>query len=175
MFFKVAFRKEIHVLSTETNVNFKKLSEFINSAFKKLPQRYHITYKDADGDTICLFNDLDLKILLESGFNRVRLEIQETSEDFYDETQEIQIHEDIEEKKEEPIEPIQEKEEELNVSSVLSNAQNLDDSISEKLSKILPDLVSKIKDEILSESKIFEKKQTLPKVEVAEKIPEKVE
>ena len=65
--------------------------------FKILPSRYNITYKDADGDAICLFNDLDLKILLESGANKVRLEIQETSEDFYDETQEINIGGKVEE------------------------------------------------------------------------------
>lgn len=99
MFFKVVFKNEIHVLRTENNVIFKELTQFIGSAFKRVPKKYQITYKDADGDTICLFNDLDLKILLESGLNRVRLEIQEASEDFYDETQEIEISEEPQEKK----------------------------------------------------------------------------
>ena len=34
---------------------------------------------------------------------------------------------------------------ELDISSVLSNHQNLEDSISEKLGKMMPDLVSKIR------------------------------
>lgn len=110
MFFKVVFKNEIHVLRTENNVVFKELAQFISSAFKRVPKKYQITYKDADGDTICLFNDLDLKILLESGLTRVRLEIQESSEEFYDETQEIEICEEVQEKKEEVVEPIQEKE-----------------------------------------------------------------
>lgn len=36
---------------------------------------------------ICLLNDVDMKILCESGMNKVKIEIQECSEDFYDQTQ----------------------------------------------------------------------------------------
>lgn len=57
-------------------ISFTKLSDFIKSVFKKLPGKYNLTYKDTDGDTICLFNDSDLKILLESGISKVKLEIQ---------------------------------------------------------------------------------------------------
>lgn len=92
------------MLNAGPTVTFTKISDFIKTVFKNLPPRYNITYKDADGDAICLFNDLDLKILLESGLTKVRLEIQETSQDFYDETQEIQIGGEIEEKFEEEIE-----------------------------------------------------------------------
>lgn len=104
MFFKVACANEIHVLNAGPTVTFSKISDFIKTVFKNLPPRYNITYKDADGDAICLFNDLDLKILLESGLKKVRLEIQETSQEFYDETQEIQIGEENVEKFEEQAE-----------------------------------------------------------------------
>ena len=36
---------------------------------------------------ISLLNDVDMKILFESGIKKERIEIQESSEDFYDQTQ----------------------------------------------------------------------------------------
>lgn len=169
MFFKVAFANEIHILNASTGIKFAKLSEFIREVFKKLPSKYNITYQDSDGDTICLFNDLDLKILMESGVSKVKLIIQEVSEDFYDETQEIEIVQKPE-IKEEFVQPIiQEEPKELDVSSVFSSTQNLDESISDKLEKMMPDLVSKIREEIINESQIK------PEPEIKEKTEKKVE
>jgi hypothetical protein len=43
-----------------------------------LPAKYTLTYKDSDDDRISLLNDVDMKILIESGINKVRIEIQES-------------------------------------------------------------------------------------------------
>lgn len=101
---------------------------------------------------ICLLNDVDMKILFESGMNKVRIEIQECSEDFYDHTQEIVIEQEpvknAEEKevvpKVEVQEPVPEVQEEA--PSFVSEVKSIDDSISEKLSKMMPDIISKIKE-----------------------------
>lgn len=68
-------------------MTFKKLTEFIQSTFKKLPETFTLTYLDNDGDIVCLLNDLDLRILVESGMKKVKLIIQETNKDFYDVTE----------------------------------------------------------------------------------------
>eukprot|EP00178_Gracilaria_changii_P018344 TRINITY_DN5239_c0_g1_i1.p1 TRINITY_DN5239_c0_g1~~TRINITY_DN5239_c0_g1_i1.p1 ORF type:complete len:151 (-),score=22.02 TRINITY_DN5239_c0_g1_i1:209-661(-) len=142
-------------------VSFAKLSEFIKSVFKKLPGKYNLTYKDSDGDTICLFNDSDLKILLESGVSKVKLEIQECSEEFYDETQEIKL----EAPKISETEPVKEEKQDILDSSAISNTQSIEDSISEKLTKMFPNLVSQIKEEIMTESRL---NSSIPKIKEEE-------
>lgn len=89
MFFKVVYGGEIHVMNSKEPVTYLKLEAFIKSVFKKLPNKYTLTYRDSDDDVISLVNDGDLKILADSGLQKVRIEIEETSEEFYDQTQEI--------------------------------------------------------------------------------------
>ena len=94
MLFKIAYNNEIHVMTVKEVINFSKLTQFVNSVFKKLPERYSLVYKDTDGDIICLANDTDMKALAESGIQKIRIEIQPVNnEDFYDETQEIVLEE----------------------------------------------------------------------------------
>ncbi len=87
MIYKVVYGTEIHVMNSKEPLTYVKLQTFIKSVFKRLPSKYTLTYKDSDEDMICLLNDVDMKILSESGMNKVKIEIQECSEDFYDQTQ----------------------------------------------------------------------------------------
>ncbi len=87
MIYKVVYGTEIHVMNSKEPITYAKLQAFIKSVFKRLPSKYTLTYKDSDEDMICLLNDVDMKILSESGMNKVKIEIQECSEDFYDQTQ----------------------------------------------------------------------------------------
>ena len=87
MFFKIVYGNEIHVMNTKDTITYANLEAFIKSVFKKLPAKYTLTYKDSDEDMICLLNDVDMKVLFESGINKIRVEIQECHEDFYDHTQ----------------------------------------------------------------------------------------
>lgn len=50
---------------------------------------------------------------------------------------------------------------------MLSNVQTLNDSIAEKIGQMIPDIVSKIKEEILTESRSFSKNSG---VQVSEEI-----
>ena len=54
---------------------------------KKLPAKYMLTYVDSEGDQITLGNENDIKILNESDYKSVKIVIEETSEDFFDQTQ----------------------------------------------------------------------------------------
>lgn len=104
MLYKIAYRNEIHVMTTKELITFAKFDEFVKSVFKRLPSQYTLVYKDSDEDIICLSNDADLKALSESGIKKVRIDIQPINhEDFYDETQEISTDLPVE-KIEEPIE-----------------------------------------------------------------------
>lgn len=92
MLFKIAYESEIHVITSRDLITFSKFDEFIKSVFKRLPSKYTLVYKDSDEDIICLANDADMKALLESGINKIRIDIQAiNNEDFYDQTQEILI------------------------------------------------------------------------------------
>lgn len=135
MFFKVIYGTEIHVMNSKEPITYEKLEAFIKSVFKRLPAKYTLTYKDSDEDMICLLNDVDMKILFESGMNKVRIEIQECSEDFYDHTQEIVISDEpvkkVEEKEVSPKVEVQETVPEIQeeAPSFISEVKSIDDSI----------------------------------------------
>lgn len=158
-------------MNSKETITYQKLEAFIKSVFKRLPAKYTLTYKDSDEDMICLLNDVDMKILFESGMNKVRIEIQECSEDFYDHTQEIVIEQEpvknAEEKevvpKVEVQEPVPEVQEEA--PSFVSEVKSIDDSISEKLSKMMPDIISKIKEQVMTESKIRSSSKTMEEIQ----------
>ena len=177
MFFKVIFGNEIHVMNSKEAITYSKLEAFIKSVFKRLPSKYTLTYKDSDEDMICLLNDVDMKILFESGMSKVRIEIQECSEEFYDHTEQIVIEEEPVHKVEnqeiipkvEIPEVIPEKQEEA--PSFISEVKSIDDTINQKLSKLIPEIISKIKEEVVSESKIAESKKMQEEIKT-EKKPE---
>ena len=73
MFFKVIYGSEINVMNSKDIINYGKLEAVIKSVFKRLPAKYTLTYRDSDEDMICLLNDVDMKILFESGINKVRI------------------------------------------------------------------------------------------------------
>lgn len=75
MLIKIVYSKEIHVMKTTEAITFAGLEAFIKSVFKKLPAKYTLTYKDNDDDRISLDKDADVKILFESGMNKVKIEI----------------------------------------------------------------------------------------------------
>lgn len=173
MFFKVVYGTEIHVMNSKEDVTYEQIQVFIKSVFKKLPARYTLTYLDSDQDIICLVNDSDVQILRESGLKKVKIEIVESSEDFYDQTQEIKIEEEvksvsnklndlkldeIEEKSEDKIE----EKEALQESSIshVSELKSLDDSICGKLNELMPELIERIKSEVIKESQIKIKKDS---------------
>lgn len=153
-------------MNSKQAITYAKLQAFIKSVFKKLPSKYTLTYKDSDEDMICLLNDVDMKIMFESGLNKVRIEIQECSEDFYDHTQQIVVFDSPVEKVEETQVTIAEvqapevaSEQIENNESVISEVKSIDDSISQKLTQMMPHIISKIKEQVLTESKIKEPKK----------------
>ncbi len=77
MFFKISLGKEIHVMnSKESTVSLTELKDFIKKVFKKLPQKFMLTYVDNEGDQITLGNENDIKILNESDFKCVKIIIE---------------------------------------------------------------------------------------------------
>ncbi len=139
MFFKIALGKEIHVMNAkEGNTTLAELKDFIRKVFKKMPAKYMLTYVDSEGDQITLGNENDIKILNETGLKSVKIIVEETSEDFFDQTQEVAIESEVDlikeaeipvenlAKEEEKIEEVKVEEPlELNESSI-SNIENLD-------------------------------------------------
>ena len=143
-------------MNCKETVTYEKLESFIKSVFKKLPSKFTLTYRDSDDDVISLLNDGDVKILGESGLQKVRVEIREVSEDFYDQTQEILIEEESKNKVEAKVEPVKESEESRFEAQSCSDFKSLDESISEKLSKMMPSIISKVKEEVMEENKMRE-------------------
>jgi len=166
MFFKIALGKEIHVMNAkEESVSLADLKDFIRKVFKKLPAKFMLFYVDSDGDQITLGNENDIKILNESGFKSVKIIVEETSEDFFDQTQEVAIESEVDliQEQEVPVEDLAEKEQveevkvevpvELNESSI-SNIENLDESIEIKVRNMMPNIIDQVRNEILRESQI---------------------
>lgn len=143
-------------MNTKEPLTFSKLDSFVRSVFKKLPAKYTLTYRDSDDDVISLVNDGDIKVLGESGLQKVRIEIEETSEDFYDKTQEIVVEEEPVFEKKEVRGPVMDLNESHLSMESSQDFKSLDESISEKISKLLPELISKVKEEVTQESRIRE-------------------
>ena len=77
MFLKIALGKEIHVMnSKDSNVTLTELKDYIKKVFKKLPQKYMLTYIDDDGDQITIGNESDVRILNESGVKSAKIIIE---------------------------------------------------------------------------------------------------
>jgi len=157
MFFKIVFGKEIHVMNAKETTSLSELRSFVKGVFKRLPPKYMLSYIDNEGDQITLGNESDVKVLQESGLKSVKLVIEETSEEFFDQTVEVIVEDDeknveteveLAKIEEPPSLPI-----ELNESSI-SNVSNIDESIEEKMKKLLPDLIARVKTEVLNESQI---------------------
>ena len=65
-------------MNSPDRIDYFQLLHFIKSVFKKLPNKFSLTYIDSDQDIICLVNDADLQILLNSGLSKVKIEIVES-------------------------------------------------------------------------------------------------
>ena len=155
-------------MNSKEHLTFQELHQFIKSVFKKLPPRFILTYLDSDQDIISLLNDADLQILRESGLQKVKIEIVENSEEFFDLTQEIKLDDQakevegqleemkLEEKDKKPEHSEEEEKKQAFLKddglSEISEINNLDDSISLKLSELMPEIISKIKTEVMKES-----------------------
>lgn len=151
----------------EGKTTLAELKDFIRKVFKKLPAKYMLTYVDSEGDQITLGNENDIKILNDSDYKSVKIIIEETSEDFFDQTQEVAIEGDIdivEEQKQEKIENLVKEEEkpeeikqeeplELNESSI-SQIENLDESIEMKVKNMMPNIIENVRSELLRESQL---------------------
>ncbi len=94
MLFKVAFDKEIHIIKSQTTMTLQDLKLQVPKVFKQHPERFYFTYLDEDGDEITLATEDDFKILLSAKLKSVKIIIKEKSEDFYDETQKIELTEE---------------------------------------------------------------------------------
>lgn len=91
MLFKVTFDKEIHILKSLNAKTLKDLKGMVPKVFKVFPENFYLTYIDEDGDEITLVSESDYGILLGSEVKSAKIMIREKSEDFYDETQKIQL------------------------------------------------------------------------------------
>jgi hypothetical protein len=91
MLFKVACGKEIHIINPKDKTNFAEFKKSIAIVFKKLPNKYNLTYLDEDADEITLTNEADFNILLQTGLKNAKIFVKEISEEFYDETQQVVI------------------------------------------------------------------------------------
>lgn len=149
MLFKVAFDKEIHIIKSQTTMTLQDLKLQVPKVFKQHPERFYFTYLDEDCDEITLATEDDFKILLSAKLKSVKIIIKEKSEDFYDETQKVELtEEDYVQESINPIEELMEKDSVLNAHSEIntsSNQINLDESIEQKLRLLMPEIISKIK------------------------------
>lgn len=56
MLFKVAHEKEIHVINSKDKSSLIELKKALPTVFKRLPEKYSLSYIDADKDEITLTN-----------------------------------------------------------------------------------------------------------------------
>ena len=82
MIFKVILNKEIHIIKSTDKPTLAELKKFLPNYFKKLPQKYILSYLDEDSDEIVLNDQYDYEILLGSGAKTVKINIKENNEDF---------------------------------------------------------------------------------------------
>lgn len=77
MFFKVTYKREMHVINLETKTpTLKDLNKAIQTAFSsKLPRKYILTYLDAEGDEIALGSEGDMGILIEAGQKITKIKV----------------------------------------------------------------------------------------------------
>lgn len=91
MLFKVSLSSEIHIVNSKDKASFHEFKTTLPKVFKKLPSRYSLTYVDEDGDEITLTNQGDYNILLQTGMKSTRIYVKEVSEEFFEQTEEIQL------------------------------------------------------------------------------------
>lgn len=93
MLFKITFEKEIHVVRSEHTSSLPALKQLIPTIFKKYPKKFYLTYFDEEGDEITLANESDFNMILKGQQKSVKINIRQKSEEFYDETQVLQLSE----------------------------------------------------------------------------------
>lgn len=82
MIFKVILNKEIHIVKSTDKPTLAELKKFLPSYFKKLPEKYILSYLDEDGDEIVLNDQYDYEILLGSSVKTAKINIKENNDDF---------------------------------------------------------------------------------------------
>lgn len=96
MHFKVSFGKEIHIVNSEGRATFTDFKLCLPTIFKKLPDRFMLSYIDQDGDQITITNDHDYKIMLETGLKYIKILLKEVEKgEFYDQTQIVELEEEM--------------------------------------------------------------------------------
>jgi hypothetical protein len=151
MIFKVIFGKQIYLIKPTDKPRFEDFLSSVLSTFKALPNRFTFSYLDEDGDEITLKNQSDYEVLLGSGAKTAKITIRETNEDFMEVTNVIPVDltQKIEIEEEKPAEKMVEEQLDLSSVAVEQPEFTIEDSmIEEKLKKLLPEIVSKIKSEI---------------------------
>ena len=84
MFFKVIHNKEVHIYNPKGPATLVGLKAYIKSAFKAVPQKYHLEYEDIENDLVTLASQDDFEMMVETSNKIVKIFIRENNEDFYD-------------------------------------------------------------------------------------------
>ena len=93
MFFKVIHDKEVHMYNFKGPVTLLGLKAYIKSAFKTLPQKYHLEYEDIELDLVTIANEDDFQMMFETTNKIVKIFIKEDDQEFYDETDLVALDE----------------------------------------------------------------------------------
>lgn len=170
MLLKVTLEKEIHIVKSAVANSLAALRTTIPQLFKACPSRFYLSYLDEEGDEITLANDNDYQILLATNQRSAKVYIREKSEEFYDETQQVEIVEEelSEEKKSSEIEALIESEPRIqDQSEIKPMDSSLDQSIEQKLREMMPSLIERIRtevaEEVMSRSKASEARAPIVK------------
>ena len=135
MIFKVVLDKKIHLLKLGQQATIEDLKRSISQAYKLQSESFVMFYIDEEGDDITLNDEHDFAILTSSEQKTMKIKVVLAAEE------PTHIRSETEHIEAEPIEPIQVEEAKPEESSVM-----VDESlIAEKLKKLLPGLVAKVK------------------------------
>ena len=135
MIFKVVLDKKIHLVKLAQETNIHELKKAVSQAFKLRPEQFTMFYVDEEGDDITLNDEHDYAILVSSGQKAMKVKVVlEEGQQIMNETSMIE---------EKPVEVVEEKKPEPIVVE--------EEMIEEKLKKLLPGLVAKVKTEIEEE------------------------
>lgn len=73
MFFKVIHNKEVHIFNPKGPATLLGLKSYIKSAFKVVPQKYHLEYEDIENDLVTLASEDDFQMMVETSSKIVKI------------------------------------------------------------------------------------------------------
>ncbi len=73
MFFKVIHNKEVHIFNPKGPATLLGLKAYIKSAFKAVPQKYHLEYEDIENDLVTLASEDDFQMMVETSSKIVKI------------------------------------------------------------------------------------------------------